>query len=112
MLPRNHRLPASIRLKHPTFIRGKNFTGKFSDNDLSYSRFGFIVKKAVDKRATTRNRIRRLFRSCIESLLVEVKPGYDMLFFLEKGIIDTQQAELLQEIRTILSEKRLLEEKP
>jgi ribonuclease P protein component len=109
MLSKEFRLPASTKLSHTRFFRNSFFGVKYAKNDLSVSRFGFVVKKSVDKRAVVRNRIRRLFRSCIEELKERVDPGYDMLFFLEKGIIDKKQSDLCQELEAIFRQQKLLQ---
>lgn len=108
MLAREYRLPATTKLIHAQFTRTSLFGLKYTQNNLSVSRFAFVVRKSVDKRAVTRNRIRRVFRSCIEELLLQIVPGHDMLFFLEKGIIDVTRAEVLKEVSRTLAEKRLL----
>jgi len=108
MLAREYRLPAQIKLSHSRFFRTDLFSVKYTKNELPVSRFAFLVRKAIDKRAVVRNRIRRVFRSCIEQSLNQIPPGYDMLFFLEKGIIDVTRDEVLGEIGKALSEKGLL----
>lgn len=108
MLQRQFRLPASTRLKHPVTYRTSLFMLKVTKTENADSRFGFIVRKAVDKRAVIRNRIRRLFRSCIEDLREQIAPGYDMLFFLEKDIMDKHQGVLKKELESFLQGKKLL----
>jgi ribonuclease P protein component len=108
MLSREYRLPATTRLSRAQFGRTDLFSLKYARNTLTVSRFAFVVKKSVDKRAVARNRIRRLFRSCIEELREKIVPGYDMLFFLEKGIIDKQQADLCKELQLFLQQKQLI----
>jgi ribonuclease P protein component len=108
MLARENRLPASTRLIKSQFARTPLFSLKFCKNTLTVSRFAFVVRKSVDKRAVVRNRIRRLLRSCIEELKNNIVPGYDMLFFLEKGIIDKQQEELCKELQAFLQQKKLI----
>ena len=108
MLSREYRLPATTRLSRARFARTDLFSLKYASNTLSVSRYAFVVKKSVDKRAVARNRIRRLFRSCIEELHEKIVPGYDMLFFLEKGIIDKQQADLCKELEIFLQQKQLI----
>jgi len=98
MLARKYRLPATTKLPHARFIKTELFSLKYAENNLALSRFAFVVRKSVDKRAVARNRIRRVFRSCIEELLEQIIPGIDMLFFLEKGIMDKQQAEICKEL--------------
>jgi ribonuclease P protein component len=108
MLKKEFRLPAYSRLSHPKTIRSSTFLLKLAPNDLSLSRFGFIIGKKKDKSAVARNRIRRKFRACIEELSLAIKPGYDMLFFLERGIIEKNHEELLVEIRELLQSRRLI----
>lgn len=108
MLSREYRLPATVKLTKAHFFKTPLFSIKFTSNSLPESRFGFLVRKTVERRAVARNRIRRLFRSCVEEMLTEIKPGYDMLFFLEKGIIDKRQQELVQELKAFLQQKHLI----
>ena len=108
MLAREYRLPATVKLSHAQFVRTPLFSLKYSKNTLEVSRFAFVVRKSVDKRAVARNRIRRVFRSCIEEQRVQIVSGYDMLFFLEKGIIDKQQKDLCRELQIFLQQKQLI----
>lgn len=108
MLKKPNRLPATQKLKTSSFCKTPTFSVRISKNNLPDNRFGFIVKKAIDKRAVTRNRIRRVFRSCIEEMFAEIKSGHDMLFFLEKGIIDRKRELILKDIHSLLFEKGLL----
>ena len=108
MLKREYRLPATTKLVSARFVRTSLFGLKYSQNNLTVSRFAFVVRKSVDKRAVVRNRVRRVLRSCIEELLPHIVSGYDMLFFLEKGIIDITRDEVLKEVRKVFEEKGLL----
>lgn len=110
MLASQHRLPATQRLRNSRLRRFTSFSVKIAQNEQSVSRFAFIVRKTVDKRAVVRNRIRRIFRAGIESKLHEITPGYDMLFFLEKGIIEQSQSDVWQQIYQLLAQERLLQE--
>ena len=109
MLQKQYRLPGAIRLKSPTSFTTPTFFLKVSKNDLEYSRFGFVVRKTVDKRATVRNRIRRVFRSCIEEMQQEVKVGYDMLFLLKNVILEKKREALYNELHEFLKEKQFLQ---
>ncbi len=109
MLQKQYRLPGAIRLTSPTSFRSSIFLLKVSSNGLTYSRYGFIVRKTVDKRAVVRNRIRRVFRSCIEEMQQEIKPGYDMLFFLTSQILEMKREALYNELHEFLKEKNYLQ---
>ena len=108
MLPQQYRLPAQVRLRHSITYRTPLFTLKLAQNNLSYNRFGFIVRKTIDKRAVVRNRIRRVFRSCIEEMLGQINNGYDMLFLFEKGIIEKSRESMSLELHSLFTQKKLL----
>ena len=108
MLAHKYRLPATTKLSHAHFAKTSLFGIKYAANNITESRFAFVVRKSVDKRAVVRNRIRRVFRSCVEEQRAQIHPGHDMLFFLEKGIIDKTQADLCKELQIFLREKHLM----
>ena len=108
MLPHKYRLPANLRLNNPQTYVTPFFVVKFTMNDSTVSRFGFVIGKAVAKDAVHRNRARRLLRSCIEDRLEDIQNGYDMLFLLKKGIIDSEKETLRTEIEIFLTRKNLL----
>lgn len=107
MLSKEYRLPSNTRLQNARFLKTSLFAVKVSKNGLDQSRFAFLVRKTVDKRAVKRNRIRRVFRSCIEQMPEVLKSGYDMLFFLERGIMDKSRDDLYEELKTFFKEKNL-----
>jgi len=107
MLQKQYRLPSKTKLKNPRFIKTSEYSGKYAHNGMDTTRFAFVVKKTLDKKAVTRNRVRRVFRSCIEELTPVITPGYDMLFFLEKGIIGKTRRELLTELQRVFEERGL-----
>ena len=109
MLQKQYRLPAATRLRNSLSFTSPFFSLRISNNNLEYNRYGFLVKKAVDKRATVRNRIRRLFRSCIEEMLGEIKAGQDMLFILNNKIVEMKREDLYNEVHSFFEEKHLLQ---
>ena len=108
MLAARYRLPATQKLTRATYKRTSYFSVKYVQSGMSESRFAFVVPKRVDKSAVIRNRIRRVFRSCIEKHLYEFVPGYDMLFFPEKCIIDKSYTEICRQLHTFLDQEKLL----
>lgn len=52
-------------------------------NNLSFSRFGFIISNKIDKRATRRNGLKRRLRSLASGVLDQVKPGYDIVVMVK-----------------------------
>lgn len=85
MLAKQFRLPSSVVLRDAQNIRSDPFIVRYQKNNLPYSRFGFVVAKKIDKRATVRNSLKRLVRSVIEAKWVSLQ-GWDVLFVLRPSI--------------------------
>lgn len=69
--------------KRPTFVKkGPFFAVKYMPNGLSYNRFGVVVSKKVDKRATERNTIKRMFYEAIRRRTTQNIPGQDVMIII------------------------------
>jgi ribonuclease P protein component len=108
MLSREYRLPARVKLIKARYVKTPLFSVRYVPNSLPQSRFAFLVRKTVDKRSVVRNRIRRVFRSCVEEMREDIASGVDMLFFLEKGIMEIKQKDLCLEIQKVLRQQNIL----
>ncbi|HSA84486.1 MAG TPA: ribonuclease P protein component [Patescibacteria group bacterium] len=109
MLPKEVRLPAKVRLVRAQSYSSLPFLCKYTSNNLPTSRFGFVVRKTLDKRATVRNRIRRVFRSLIEELLPRIQTGHDLLFILNRELLEMKREEMYNRVYAFLKEKQLLQ---
>jgi len=90
MLPQNNRLKKKKDFER-VFKKGKGFkedflTLKTAKNDLKFSRFGFVVSQKVSKKATVRNKIKRVLREIIEKNLPLIKKGNDVLIVTLPGL--------------------------
>jgi len=94
LFKKKYRLPKDF-LREGRTINSPIYTLKLKENGKMLSRFGFIVSKRIDKRATFRNRIKRKFRNCIEQRIEEIEKGYDFLFILKRGIENSNYCEVL-----------------
>jgi len=94
MLKKKYRLLKETKFNKKDFYASPFFVLKVAKNEKSFSRFGFIVSKKIDKRATVRNRIKRQIRVCIETNLDKIKPGHDMLFILKKQMLSKTTKEI------------------
>lgn len=104
MFPKSNRLPASeIRsvLRSNNRVSVKEFQLSFTKNTLGVSRFAVIVSNKIDKRATARNRIKRLVRESVRHLLPMVQPGWDSVIIARTQTDEEKQKrveEILQQV--------------
>lgn len=94
MLKRKNRLPKEVRVKGGNRFSSKFFLIVTIRNGEGFSRFGFVVSKKIDKRASFRNRIKRQLRFCIEKNLDKITEGVDMLFIAKKEIVGANTKEI------------------
>ncbi|EKD24334.1 MAG: hypothetical protein ACD_81C00051G0006 [uncultured bacterium] len=86
--------------KRPTFVKkGPFFAVKIIGNGLSYSRFGVVIGKKVDKRATERNKIRRMFYRIIRERNLVMTPGQDIMIGVFPEIKKLSQEEIVKIVR-------------
>lgn len=102
MLKRKNRLPSQVKLTRAKTTHSPFFILKAALNDLEYNRATIIVGKKIDKRAVTRNKIKRRIRACLESLILAMKPGKDILILTKPSIKDTTQQMICKELTKLL----------
>ena len=98
MLKKDHRLNLGKKLKFTNSVSSIFFTLKINKNNLLFNRYGFVISKKIDKRAVTRNKLRRMFQHCLGDLS-EIKTGYDMLFYPKKEILNLTKDEICLNIK-------------
>jgi ribonuclease P protein component len=72
------------------------------------TKFGFVISRKIDKRATVRNRLKRLLCEAVNRLLPEVKSGYDVLFLAKKPLVGKNLREIEKEVERILRKACLI----
>jgi len=99
MLPKANRLAKRTDIER-VFKRGKTFfVGNLSirtaANNLAVSRFTVVVSTKISKKATRRNRLKRLIREAIRrEALPKTKPGYDGIIMTQKGAMEKNYNEI------------------
>jgi ribonuclease P protein component len=112
MLPKQHRFPLRLEFnrlrKEGKLFQGKLFSLLISHSKRQPSRFAFIVSTKIHKKATKRNRAKRLLREAVRSLLPKIKPGFDGVFLAKKAIIDNKLIEVKKETEKIFRQAGLI----
>lgn len=112
MLPRKYRFPLRTELvrvqEEGKLFQGRLFSLLVAKNEgFKPSRFGFIISTKIHKRATKRNRARRLLVEAIRNLLPKIKPGFDCVFLAKKAIVGKKLTEIKKETKKLLCKARL-----
>ena len=103
MLPKAYRLPSSDIsrvMRSGKRIVGSGITLIFHTPTASkasvqsMSRFSFIVSKNVDKRATVRNRIKRVLAESVRHILPDMSRPVDAVVVGSKQLVGLAQAEV------------------
>lgn len=108
-LPKQHRLPTKYYFKRVKSL-GTSFSTPYfflniaPSKDSSFTRFGFIISTKIDKRATVRNRIRRLLSEIIRLEILPKLEGsaYDVVFVARPAIIGKDYEEIAYWVNKIL----------
>ncbi|HSD99097.1 MAG TPA: ribonuclease P protein component [Patescibacteria group bacterium] len=101
MLAKKFRLPSSVVFSHAQSFRENEFSVKIQKNTLPHNRYGFVVSKAIDKKATVRNRVKRVLRSCIEEKWLG-RGDKDILFIVRPGIKSAEKLLLREKVDKIM----------
>ncbi len=107
MLAKRYKLNiAEFIKKRPTFVKkGPFFAVKYAPNGLLYSRFGVVVGKKIDKRATKRNTIKRMFYESIRLRNLQNIPGQDVMIVIYpevKQISEEEYEKIIKEFNYFL----------
>lgn len=117
MLPKKNRLIKEkdfkkIHQKGKGFFSEKqNIAIRFIENGAPETRIGFSIGKVFSKKATQRNRIKRMLRESFQAYLKNIKPGFDMVVFYKKTGQNNKPAEfkeLLRQTEEVLKKNNLL----
>lgn len=109
MLAKKYRLPWKIKFdKKALFLSSYLFNVRIRENSLLYNRFAVLVSKRIDKRATVRNRIRRLIYIAIEELFKESQKGLDFLFIIKKTAVGKGKKDFFMTIEGLLKKEGFL----
>ena len=107
MLKKTYRLEV-VRLNKPKTIKDEIHTVKYSDNQLDFSRFGFIISKNLDKRAVIRNSLKRKLSLSIETIFDKISSGKDYVLIPSKNTLNLSQDQLNTGVEGLLKKEKLL----
>lgn len=110
-------LPKKFRLQKFEEIKKKGKLFQFPlfgglvlpQKEKNNSRFAFVVSSKISKKATERNRAKRLLSEAVRSFLPKIKSGFDVVFFAKKLIVGKEFVEIKNEVERIFKKANLLD---
>lgn len=70
---------------------------------IGQPRFGFVISTKIDKRATVRNRIKRLLREAVRASLSKIPNGFDLVFVVRPQVVGKSYEEISATVDQVLS---------
>ncbi len=91
-----------------TTFPGRLFVLKIKKNNLSISRFAFIFPVKHEKKASKRNRGKRVFREVVREIFPSVKKGFDGIFIIKKEAEEKKYREVKEEIKKVFQKAKVI----
>lgn len=113
MLPRKYRLHSDYDFRRLRVRGQKYFSPLFTliiapVRDRQALRLGFVVSARLDKRATVRNRLKRVLREVIRRKLSQLKRGFDAAFYIRSGMLKRTYEDVAAEVDRLLPKTPLV----
>lgn len=105
-------LKESNRLKSDKDFRNAFRNGKILENQFirikflksqkSISRFGFIISNRVLHKAHERNSLKRRLRAICQSLVKDLKPSFDIVFWPKASSAALRHSDLVESVKDLI----------
>lgn len=102
MLTKQHRLAEkNIRLVKDkgSYYQTPFFTLVYLKDQKTPSQFAFVISKKVDKRATIRNKTKRLLAGSVREMVSQLEDGYRLIFLVKPSAINQTKETLSSTIK-------------
>lgn len=111
MLPRFQRLNLKTDFKWVT--TGRKIETKFTkifikNGDNTLPRLGIALSGKVFKKASRRNRAKRLISHTFESIYGKLRKGVNIVVLPKEGVIDVKSQDILSDLRGALKNEKII----
>jgi len=96
--------------KRGTRVRGKLISLRVKKTTNAFPRVGFVVGIRTEKKAVTRNRIRRQLRASFEKHIKGIRPGRDIVVVPTPGIKKQKFTDIHDEITRLLAKAHIIDD--
>jgi len=108
VLPKIYRLPLKTEFfrikKAGRYLNGELLTILYTLSPTAENpRFGFIVSNKISNKSSKRNRIKRLLREAVRSLIPDIKKNYDFIIIAKPKILGKSLVEIKKELQELFN---------
>lgn len=90
--------------KEKNRLESSDFYVTFRKNQLNKPRFLFVASKKVFKKAVERNRVKRLLRQAVRSVLDDYHNlGYDISLIAKKSLLHRKVYDIIPQIKNVFT---------
>jgi len=104
MFAKKNRFTFKTRLPRNT-IQSESFSIRFERNDIEKLQVAVVVSKKVDKRATVRNRIKRLILEAVQKN-IDTNQGLTLVFYAKAAASSTNLGKEVADVVNKLTENK------
>ncbi|MDD3531764.1 MAG: ribonuclease P protein component [Candidatus Shapirobacteria bacterium] len=113
MLTKKHRLPKK-RIEQVKgggrYFQTPFFTLVYLSGRRTASQFAFVLSKRVSKKATIRNKTKRLIAGSVREIMTDLKSGFWAVFLVKRAALDQGKEVLSEVVRDSFNKVGLLTE--
>jgi ribonuclease P protein component len=80
---------------------------KIVPNDLGFNRYGIIISNKISKKATERNRLKRIIREIVKREEEKLKLGLDMVIISRPGLSGKKRPEIESILLPLLKQLKM-----
>lgn len=77
-------------------VSSASFNISFVQNRSQITKIGVVVGKKFSKKATERNRAKRIFREAVRAIYNDICPGFDIVLFVKKTNTQEPKIEVIK----------------
>jgi ribonuclease P protein component len=89
------------------YVSGDNLAIRYLKSNTPETRIGFSVGKKFSKRATTRNRMKRLLRQASRMQSELLKPGFDIIVMPKPDANSAEFKKITDDLRQVFAKAKL-----
>ena len=94
--------------KKGLFNNGKYLKINLLSNRRDLSRIAVVVSKKTEKKATKRNKVKRIVREAVKEIYLNLSDGYDIILNVKKEALEASKEDIKKDLLETLKKLRVV----